>query len=37
MLDILTQWRDQDPYLATKNRLRRYLDDSNMKDAASIL
>lgn len=37
LLDILTQWRDQDPYLATRSRLRRYLDDSNMTEASSLL
>jgi hypothetical protein len=37
MLEILLQWRDQDPYLATKARLKRYLDDSSMTDASAYL
>ncbi len=37
MLEILMQWRDQDPFLATKARLKRYLDDSNMIDASAYL
>lgn len=37
MLEILMQWRDQDPYLATKSRLKRYLDDTNMADASAYL
>ena len=31
------EWRDQDPTTATKARLKRYLDDSNMNDASSLL
>ncbi len=37
MLDILITWRDQDPFLATKNKLRRYLEDTSMMDAAALL
>lgn len=37
MADILFTWRDQDPYMATKPRLRRYLEDSNMMDASSLI
>ena len=37
MLDILLQWRDQDPYLATRSRLKRYLEDSSMNEAAALL
>lgn len=37
MADILFTWRDQDPYINSKNRLRRYLEDSNMMDASSLI
>jgi hypothetical protein len=37
MLDVLITWRDQDPFLATKNKLRRYLEDTSMMDAAALL
>lgn len=37
MVEILMEWRDQDPTTATKARLKRYLDDSNMNDASSLL
>lgn len=37
MIDILFTWRDQDPFMATKSRLKRYLEDSNMMDAACLL
>lgn len=36
IVDLLVQWRDQDPYLATKARLRTYLEDSNMNEAAML-
>ncbi|CAF0728665.1 unnamed protein product [Brachionus calyciflorus] len=34
---ILLDWRDQDPYLATKDRLKGYLVDSRMPDVAALL
>ncbi len=37
MFEILLTWRDQDPFLATKNKLRRYLEDTSMSDAAALL
>lgn len=36
MSDILFTWRDQDPFLNNKSRLRRYLEDSSMMDAATF-
>lgn len=35
--DILKSWRDQDPYLATPERLRGYLQEFGMLDAAIVL
>ena len=33
---LLREWRDQDPYLATASRLKRYLEDCGMIDAAIV-
>ena len=35
--ELLKQWRDVDPQLATPNRLKRYLEDLNMLDASIVL
>lgn len=37
VLELLKQWRDQDPYLATPSRLKRYLEECGMIDAAIVL
>jgi hypothetical protein len=35
-VDLLKHWRDQDPIQATKFRLKRYLEECGMIDAAII-
>ena len=37
IVEMLKQWRDVDPQLATPNRLKRYLEDCNMLDASIVL
>jgi hypothetical protein len=37
IVDLLRQWRDQDPYLSTRYRLKRYLEECGLIDAAIIL
>lgn len=37
LLDMLMDWRDQDPHIATKARLRRYLDSAKMTEASKVL
>lgn len=34
---IMLDWRDQDPKLATKNRLRGYLEELRMNEAAALI
>jgi hypothetical protein len=37
VLELLKQWRDQDPFTATSSRLKRYLEECGMVDAALVL
>ena len=37
VVELLKQWRDQDPFMATPSRLKRYLEECGMIDAALVL
>lgn len=37
VFELLKQWRDQDPFMATPSRLKRNLEECGMIDAALVL